>query len=303
MADLHVVVLAAGKGTRMTFDASQSAASGGRVAPHRAHSADRGIAAPRINRCRGRPPGDQLKEAIGKRLGLAFAVAGTAARHGARAAADRAAVAGCSRNAASAFGRRSAACARQRSSDWSGARGTIGGGDGAHRGRRRILTAMADCPRQRARSRRSSSTRMRRPPNGAITRNQQRRLCVRSRAAVCSVALDWFGQRPGRVLPAGPRDDLSRARACRLRRSGSTIRDEILRREQPEGAGRRGDDSEIAKERRADGRRRDARRSRNRLYRSRRHDRCRHHHPSRRVPRGHTRASDRDARFTQASVS
>ena len=115
-------------------------------------------------------------------------------------------------------------------------------------------------------------------------------------AAVRCAEADRFGQRAGRVLPAGPGEDLPRPRSHggdrHARRSAGDFR-----RQQPQGTGADWAALEDDQERRPDGIRRHHRRSGDRVHRSRRHDRARHHHSPERLSRRahHDRLGLRDS--------
>ena len=123
------------------------------------------------------------------------------------------------------------------------------------------------------------------PAEREIRRDQQRHLCVRAGAAVRGAEVDWRRQRAGRVLPAGPGEDLPRARARGRNRVPRRPEGDSWR-EQPEGARRRDRDSEDDAQRGADGGGRDHRRSGDGVDWARRHRRRRHDHPSQRASRG-----------------
>ncbi len=260
MADLHVVILAAGKGTRMKSAIPKVLHRAAGLAAHRSRPADGGIARPGlyIVVVVGHQV-EQLKEALGKRLGLRFALQEPQLGTG--------------------------HALLQAEPFLEGARGTVLllSGDvpllrrktlerlvTTHEERSAaatVLTAVVDDPAGYGRV----------DPRGRRDRRDRRAQgCDAGRAEITEInsgvyafdlaplfdALRAIGSANAQgeyYLPDLVR--IYRARGLRVEdgQAGRSRRDS--RREQPEGAGGRGDDPEIAKERRADGGRRDDRRS------------------------------------------
>ena len=225
----------------------------GRFLLDRARLARRRHPAPGHHSGGGRPLVGTCPGRAGETAGPCVCIAGTAARHGARAPAGGTATCVAVGHRGAALGRRAAAAGRTR------CRRLVE----AHAARGAAATVLTARRRSAARATGGSSAKNGQiaaiveekdatPAERAIKRDQQRHLRVRAGAAVRGAEVDRRGQRAGRVLPAGPRADLPRARA-RGRNRVPRRPEGDSRRQQPEGARRRDRDSEDDAQRRADG--------------------------------------------------
>ena len=152
MSDLHVVILAAGKGTRMKSALPKVLHRAGELPLIDHVLRDGGALHPPPQSLRCRPPGRGRRASARETAGPAVCIAGAAARHRPRAAAGGAALAGRARNAGAAVGR----CA-------------------AARGRDTLRRAGRDAPSARAPPRRCSPRRLDDPHGyGRIVREDGR---------------------------------------------------------------------------------------------------------------------------------
>ena len=203
----HVVVLAAGKGTRMKSAMPKvlHRAAGLPLIEHVLRTADTINPASVVRR--RRPPGGRGQGGARETAGPALCTAGAAARHRPRAAPGRTASGGRDRHGGAAVRRRAAAATAD-------ARGAGPAARRASGAAATVLTAVVDDP-QRLRPDRAATTGGSPPSSSTRTR---RRTSARSDeinsgiyafdagAAVRRAEADRVGQRAGGVLPAGPRD-------------------------------------------------------------------------------------------------
>ena len=215
-----------------------------RIAPDRARPARRRSLQPSTSVVVVGHLSGRVEEALGKTAGPALCIAGAAARHRARAAAGRTAPGGTVGHAWCCCRATCRCCGRRRCRRWS--RRTRRSGAAAT-----VLTARVDRPDGYGRIVREDGAHRRdrraqgRDAGGAARSTRSTAASTPSTLEPLFEALrvDRLGERAGRVLPAGPGADLPRARARgRDRRARRPAGDPG--REQPEGAGRRGGDSE-----------------------------------------------------------
>ena len=233
MSDLHVVVLAAGKGTRMKSELPKvlHRISGLPLLDYVLRAAD-GLNPSSISVVVGHQA-NLLQEQLRDRAGIRFArqepAVGNRSRGppvGARAlwrvGDDAAAVGGCA-----------AAVDRNAGGAAPGASGAVCSCHGAHGQSGPTLRLRSDCPLSRGncQNRRGEGCHARRARHSG---NQRGRVCLRARTAVPGPPINRGAECPGRVLPDRSRGDLSSAPPGRREPDG-VRRNRDPRYQQPDG--------------------------------------------------------------------
>ena len=253
MADLHVVILAAGKGTRMKSALPKvlHRVAGLPMIEHVLDGVSRAWAP--LDHARGRTPGGGGPCGAFDPPGPDVRGAGATTWHGSRIAHDGAGVSRREGDFGVVVWRRAAAVGQNAENAGRSARIRRRRRDGRHRRcrpARRLRPHRprwpGDCSYRRA---------SRRDRGGAgDSRDQRGHLRVRGRRTVCGAGGDRFGKRPGRVLPARYRGALPEARARRRDVHGGRRRRDPGN-QQPRRAGGGEPNRETDEEPGADGRR------------------------------------------------